>query len=307
MSSFAMKMMRFMMGFQGGFKMVEKADGSLDFPKFRQVSDDSMLALKPQKGVTFREAALGKMPGELCEPASVKGDCILFYIHGGGFFAGNAQTSRAFASMLAVLMSERVYSCSYRLAPEHPAPDMQEDCFSGYAALSTQYPDTPIVLIGESGGAHLSIVTALLARERGLRPPACVVAYSTPLAWDGSLNEQRKAYEKSDIQLSVKALDVLANAFCPDPGMRTDRIVSPCYADFTGFPPLFAAWAKNEVLAPDSELLVSLCQRAGVTVEARPMPDAFHAYPTLGAMLPEAKTTLNETAAFIRRYTKKNA
>lgn len=298
MSSFAMKIMKTMMRLQPGFRSLGKSD-TVDWVKFRAMSDRSMEALKPAKGVSFRSVRLGVMDGEVCTPASVRNSAVIFYIHGGGFVAGNAKTSRAYASAIAAKTGFPVYTCTYRLAPEHPAPAMQEDCLSGYEALLALYPDTPIVLLGESGGAHLTLTTALLAKEKGLRLPACVAAYSVPLAWDGSLNEQRAKNEKSDIQLSVMALDCLADSFCPDAAKRRDWLISPRYADYAGFPPLYLSWAENEVLAADSELLEQLAKQASVNVVAHPMPDAFHAFVTLAGMLPEADTILEETKHFI--------
>lgn len=298
MSSFAMKIMKTMMRLQPGFRSLGKSD-TVDWVKFRAMSDRSMEALKPAKGVSFRSVRLGSMDGEVCTPASVRNSAVIFYIHGGGFVAGNAKTSRAYASAIAAKTGFPVYTCTYRLAPEHPAPAMQEDCLSGYEALLALYPDTPIVLLGESGGAHLALTTALLAKEKGLRLPACVAAYSVPLAWDGSLNEQRAKNEKSDIQLSVMALDCLADSFCPDAAKRMDWLISPRYADYAGFPPLYLSWAENEVLAADSKLLEQLAKQASVNVVTHPMPDAFHAFVTLAGMLPEADEILQETKQFI--------
>ena len=298
MSSFAMKIIKAMMRLQPGFRSLGKND-TVDWIKFRAMSDRSMEALKQAKGVSFRSVRLGSMDGEVCTPASMRNNAVIFYIHGGGFVAGNAKTSRAYASAIAAKTGFPVYTCTYRLAPEHPAPAMQEDCLSGYEALLAMYPDTPIVLLGDSGGAHLALTTALLVKEKGLRFPVCVVAFSVPLAWDGSLNEQRAENEKTDIQLSVKALDCLADSFCPDTAKRKDWLVSPRYADYTGFPPLYLSWAENEVLAADSELLEQLAKQAGVPVTAHPMPDAFHAFVTLAGMLPEADTILEETKRFI--------
>ena len=77
MSSFAMKIMKTMMRLQPGFRSLGKSD-SIDWGRFRAMSDRSMEALKPAKGVSFRSVRLGSMDGEVCTPASVRNSAVNF-------------------------------------------------------------------------------------------------------------------------------------------------------------------------------------------------------------------------------------
>ena len=78
--------------------------------------------------------------------------------------------------------------------------------------------------------------------------------------------------------------------------------VSPLHADYTGFPPLLLRWDESEILAADCELLKAKAEDAGVEVQAKGYDDAFHAFPTLGHMLPESVEVLQDTIAFIRAH-----
>ena len=300
MSSIAMQMTKKMMKEQYALQGTNRPDGSFDPMKMRKASDASMLMLPPEPGVTFEPVQLGIMPGEKCTPEKHSDEAVIFYIHGGGLVAGNAQTSRFYASVLANATGYTVYTASYRLAPEHKCPAMQEDCISGYEALLALNPDTPIALVGESGGAYLSVTTALLAKERGLRLPAAVAAYSVLIDLSGELTFTKNV--ETDVSLSPHALAVLADTCCPDKEMRRDWLISPVFADFTGFPPLLLAWDESEILAVHSEKLDALCAAAGVEVQAKGYDDAFHAFPTLGHMIPESEEVLQNTIAFIRAH-----
>lgn len=300
MSSIAMRMTKKMMKEQYALQGTNRPDGSIDPMKMREASDASMLMLPPEQGVTFEPVQLGIMPGEKCRPEKYSDKAVIFYIHGGGLVAGNARTSRFYASVLANATGYTVYTASYHLAPEHRCPAMQEDCISAYEALLTLYPASPIVLIGESGGAYLSVTTALLAKERGLRLPAAVAAYSVLIDLSGELKYTKNV--ETDVSLSPHALAVLADTCCPDADMRRDWLISPVFAEFTGFPPLLLAWDASEILAVHSEKLAALCEAAGVEVQAKGYDDAFHAFPTLGHMIPESEEVLQNTIAFIRAH-----
>lgn len=266
--------------------------------KMRAANDASMLLLSPETGVNFTECRLGILEAEECLTNDVKPGAVLFYIHGGGLVAGNAKTSRYYASILANATGWPVYTASYRLAPEHVYPAFTDDCLSGYAALCEKYPDTPIVLLGESGGAYLSVMTALLAKGKNLRLPAVVAAYSVIIDVQDSID--RSANEATDVSLSSHALAELWKLDFPDETLRAEA--SPMTYDFTGFPPLLLAWDAGEILAADSEKLAEIARKAGVEVWAKGYDDAFHAFPTMGHMLPESEEVLQETIRFIRTH-----
>ena len=296
MSSIAMQMTKKMMREQYALQGINRKDGSFDPMTMRAASDASMKQLPPEQGVTFTPVGLGLLAAEECLPAEQESGAVLFYIHGGGLVAGNAETSRFYASVLANASHFPVYTASYRLAPENVYPAFTDDCLSGYEALLKEYPDTPIVLIGESGGAYLSVMTALLAKEKGLRLPAAVIAYSVIVDVTGMLDRSRN--EETDVSLSNHALNQLWQLAFPDETSRAGA--SPMTHDFTGFPPLLLAWDAGEILSVDSEWLAQEVEKAGGEVSAKAYDDAFHAFPTLGHMLPESEEVLQNTLAFIK-------
>lgn len=107
------------------------------------------------------------------DPAPGKpGRAALFHIHGGGMVIGSAKSMPHGPAGMAAALGIPVASVEYRLAPEHPFPAPQEDCFAGLQWLAENaaalgVDAARIGIIGESAGGGLAAATALMARDRG--------------------------------------------------------------------------------------------------------------------------------------------
>lgn len=277
-----------------------KFDGSVDPLQLRAVVQAAQERMATEPGVTFTQMKFGDMDAELSTPENARDDAVVIYIHGGGLICGNAFSSRGYASMLAGESHFPVYAFSYRLAPEHPFPAGVDDCFEAYKDIEAMNPDKPIFLIGESGGAYLSIVTAMKARDNGVRMPAGVIPYSPVIDVSGKLNRVREG--NKDFTVTPDALGWLADFYAPNKEDRTNIYCSPYYDDFHQLPPMFLAWDASETLAVDSEEIVKKLQAQGIEYEAKAYPDCFHAFATTGRGTPESYEVLRNTIAFMERH-----
>ncbi len=59
----------------------------------------------------------------------------------------------------------RMFGLNYRLAPQNPFPCALVDAVCGYLELKKRYPDSKIVLQGDSAGGGLVIATLLCLRD----------------------------------------------------------------------------------------------------------------------------------------------
>lgn len=270
-------------------------DGNLDPATLRQVIQGAQARMQTEPGVTFTSCELDGIEAELSTPENARTDAVILYIHGGGLVCGNAVTSRGYASLLAGETKIPVYSISYRLAPEHKFPAAPDDCFAAYQAILERHPELPVFLIGESGGAYLSIVTALRARDSGVHIPAGIVPYSPPIDFSGAIDRQFAG--NKDFTVTPDGLASLGSMYCAPEQMK-DPYVSPYYADYAGMPPMLLAWDESESLAVDSAILRDKARAAGVEVTAKSYPDCFHAFATAGRGTPESAEILADTVAF---------
>lgn len=285
-------------------KMMKKGfmpsfDGKLDPIRLRSIIQAAQSHMAIEPNVSFEKGIIAGIEYELSLPKGARSDTIIIYIHGGGLICGNAESSRGYASMLAGETKIPVYSLSYRLAPENKYPAAVDDCFAFYCAIIEKHLNTPVFLIGESGGAYLSIVTALKARDAGKRLPAGIIPYSPPIDLSGAIDRSFKG--NKDFTVTPAGLDDLAQLYCSATEVR-DPYVSPYYADFSKMPPMLLAWDRSESLAVDSQILRDKALAAGVDVFAKDYPNCFHAFATAGRGTPESAKVLKDTAKFINSH-----
>jgi acetyl esterase/lipase len=227
---------------------------------------------------------------------------ILLYLHGGSFAFRFPNIHAALAARLCRTLQARALIPDYRLAPEHPFPAAPDDCHAAYRWLAAVRGDTrDIVLVGDSAGGTLALVTLHRARVAGEPMPACAGA---PVPGSGLHAAQpqhvrepaaRSAPAARRADGAAAALRSLPRALHPSRG-------SPLFADFTGFPPLFFQAGSTELLRDEATRAAEKAFEAGVDVEFELWPRALHVFQA-ALFLPESALAIDNIARFVRART----
>lgn len=220
----------------------------------------------------------------------------IVYLHGGGYMLGSADTSLGVPLRVGPAAGVPVLSVGYRLAPEHPFPAAVDDCVTAYRwLLASGYKGSDVALMGDSAGGGLAITCALAAMREKLPTPAAVAALS-PL---GDLSDA------SDTRLTLAAYDPIVvgdpterfNLYVGNNDVR-NPLISPVYADFTGFPPLLIQVGTREVLLSDAARLARAARAAGVDVTLDVWEGMWHVWQD-HAEAPEARAAAAEIGRFL--------
>ncbi|MCW3807037.1 alpha/beta hydrolase [Plebeiibacterium marinum] len=290
--SFKMKIVRFIVRKMS--KGMFNAD-KMDVKLIRQKLEKAYANHKVEKGVTVKYETYNGVEVAVFTPDVTKSNNIVYYVHGGGLVTGDRHTAGPYSSQLALETGCKVVSCSYRLAPEDPFPAGFDDSYAVYKYLLENQPDSKISLIGESGGAYLSLVLALRARDEGVQCPSSVVINSIVADMSDFI---KRSDVKTETTVTVGGMKQLAEMYAPDMDL-TNPYISPIYADFTNLPPVRIVYDKGELLAIDSEKVAEKAQKAGVKIELEAYKGCFHAFTTLGKDSPESKRELKESSRFM--------
>ncbi len=254
---------------------------------------------KVPSAVQVSPASIGGVPGERLEGPTA-GNTVLLYLHGGGYFGCSAESHRPITAFFA-REGFRVFAPDYRLAPENRFPAAVDDAVAVYRGLlGAGYPSERIVVAGESAGGGLTLSLMLALRSADVPLPAAAALYSpwTDLAATGD-----SIRTNSDRCAMFCGSDVAASAryYLGDTDPR-NPLASPLYADLTGLPPLLIHVGADEVLRDDSTRLTERARAAGVPVDLKIWPVVPHAWQLAPHLIPEARQSLRESAAFFHAH-----
>src|SRR5829696_2773037 len=218
---------------------------------------------------------------------------VLLFFHGGGYCAGSIASHRRMATEAGRAARMRTLAIGYRLAPEHPYPAAHEDPLAAWPFLHGQgIAAGAIALGGDSAGGNL--------RAAGEEGPACLWLVSP---WtDLTMSGGTLATKDADDPLIHKAyLEELADAYATAPLDRKNPLISPLFADFSGFPPTLIQVGSAETLLDDASRLAAAMGAADVAITLEIWPRMIHAWALWNARLEDGRKALERAGEFMRR------
>jgi epsilon-lactone hydrolase len=240
--------------------------------------------------VNIAADTIAGVPVRLVTPPNVtaeKNNKILINLHGGGFNSDSGSLTESIP--IANLTGIKVVSVLYRLAPEHPFPAGVDDAVAIYRELLKTYQPSHIGIYGTSAGAILTAEVTVKLKQLKLPLPGATgifsgmgdfsrrgdsVALYALNGFSGHLDPPKA--DMHDAQAYVGFTDL------------KDPVLSPLYADLTGFPPTLFVTSERDLLLSGTTILHRAYLRAGVRAELvvfEALPHAFWNNPAL----PESK------------------
>ncbi|MCM3669237.1 alpha/beta hydrolase [Mesobacillus maritimus] len=226
---------------------------------------------------------------------------VILYLHGGAYGYCSANTHRSLAARIMNSSGVKVLLPEYRLAPEHPFPAAIEDTIMVYQWLLDQgYDACNILFAGDSAGGGLSVASTLYLRNLGYQLPGGVICLSPWVDLTSSGDSYRRNKLK-DPYLNVEGTRAAALAYAGKYPLDHE-LISPVFADLTGFPPLFIQVGSIEILRSDAELLAKKAHDDGVSVEMKVWKGMWHVWQASGKML-ESRLAIKEIGKFVKKIT----
>lgn len=219
---------------------------------------------------------------------------MVLHMHGGGLITGTVESEESTAIRMVRQCGVMVASVDYRLAPEHPSPAAQEDC---YAALAWLHKNAAtlggqadfIAVSGTSAGAGLAAALTLMSRERG-GPAIALQILASPMLDDRTAIGTRPEFS------GIPGWSLELNAFAwrcilgEDTGTaRVSPYAAPARAeDLGGLPPAVITLGALELFREEILAYATRLSQAGVAVELHLYPGAYHGWERMN---PDASST----------------
>lgn len=265
----------------------------------RQIIDSFARKLsKIPKGCKVEQIKIEEMYAEWISNNQTLEGKVILYLHGGGYSYCSADTHRTLAANIMIESGVKVLLPEYRLAPENPFPAAIEDTITIYRWLLKQgYDSSNIIFAGDSAGGGLSVASTLVLRDQYDPLPAALVCLSPWVDLTSSGNSYRDN-SKKDPYLRNHLVRKTAQQYAASESLD-HHLISPVFADLSGFPPMFIQVGSIEILLSDAESLKDKARQSGVEVQFKVWEGMWHVW-QISNKLPEAKKAVKEIGEFVR-------
>lgn len=231
------------------------------------------------------------------------------HIHGGGFVHGSIDWvyNAAKCAHICVRAGCVVATVDYRLAPERRFPTATEDCYAALRWLVEHAVDlgidpTRVAVGGESAGANLAAVLALMTRDRG-GPSLVLQLLEVPVTdmSDRAVEHPSFALFGDGYGLDRSNIEAFTADYLPNPNDRAHPYASPLRApELAGLAPAHVLTAEFDPLRDSGEAYARRLQDAGVKTTLHRLNGHTHGTSSLWQSWPPARAWMDEVVAAIR-------
>lgn len=219
---------------------------------------------------------------------------LLVFFHGGGHVIGSLDSHDEVARVLCAGTDCLAASVDYRMGPEHKFPAATEDAFAATQwlaanAASIGADPNAVAVGGDSAGANIAAVVALMARDAG--GPALVAQHLVyPVADYACQSPSYKAYAVGHGPLTEAGMLWFQGHYLRDPEDYEDWRASPLKApDLSGLPPALVFTAECDVLHDEGVAFAEAMAAAGTPVDHVDWPGMIHGFFSFAPYLDEGK------------------
>lgn len=189
------------------------------------------------------------------------GEPILYFCHGGGFVTGMFSAYYTGVSRLQRYLSYPVICPDYPMPPETDARGVVEFTWAHFKQVCESYPNSPLIIAGDSAGGHLSLTLSQSLSPDQLQNVAAIFPLfpSVDMRRDVATD---MTFHKEEILLHEDPMHGLGERFVGTLE-KDDPVVSPILGDFTHVPPIHIYSSDRDPLFPDAVDLKTVLDKIG--------------------------------------------
>jgi acetyl esterase/lipase len=282
---------------------IRKAAIARDVPieTLRAMQQWSDRLIRLPRGVEIKPASTPDAAADWIIPARSVSEAVILYLHGGGWTLPLHNLERRMLARICRATTVPALAVDYALAPERPFPAALDDCVGAYRwLLKKGTAPQNVLVVGTSAGANLALATLMSLRDAGDPLPAALILISPMIDLAGA--GESFAIDKDPAVAAGFALS-MARHYIGNHDPRSP-LLSPCYGDMRGLPPLLIHVGGDEIVLSDATHLRDLAGGGGVEVTLAIWPRMWHGWHIFVPYLPEAREAVDGIGTFVRKHLK---
>ena len=227
----------------------------------------------------------------------------IVYFHGGGWISGSAEISRYRLFDFAA-MGHPSFNVEYPLAPEHPHPEILRSTLDALVWIRRHHPEYESVhLMGDSAGANLAIMAAILISNPSLAPPLGVEITGEVPAIQSVVSIQGVLDRLTWIEDGFSSASLMLRSYAGREALAAEVAphlsVTPMDLTFDSLPPTFILAGSKDRLARSSQMCADRFQRQSFDVEYKLYEGARHGFFTFET--PASRQLVDDIHKFLAR------
>jgi acetyl esterase/lipase len=203
---------------------------------------------------------------------------LVFYNHGGAFIYPPVFFHWRFMHDLGLRSHCDLLMPVYPKSPEYTCIDTVGSLLEFYHQVVERLDYDEIHFMGDSAGAHLSLVLAQEVAQRGWRKADSVTLLSPCVDLSHTKEAEMRALQEKDRMLQLDRVITLNAVWQGDLPVKHPW-VSPIFGDFSGVDNLSVYFGSDEILKPDSLFLKETYEKTGKSGVFREYEGMFHTFP----------------------------
>ena len=234
------------------------------------------------------------------------------YFHGGVWFLGNYETHRLILRDLVVHTGMAAVFVDFTRAPDAHYPQQNIEAFAATQWIANHGHDinidgSKLAVAGNSVGANMATVVALMAKEKG-KPNLTFQALISPVM---NTDFNTESYNQFGVGrfLTRNVMKKGWDHYIPDPAQRNEIYASPLQASkeqLRGLPPALVITEENDVLRDEGEAYARKLDDAGVWVTSTRYIGMIHDFIIINALhgLPSTQSAIRQIADALKQFNK---
>lgn len=248
----------------------------------------------------------GHVPVRIYRTSEAAEAPVIVFYHGGGHVVCSLETHDTMARFLALTTGCTLVSIDYRMAPEHPFPAAVEDAYDATRwvvdhARSLRVDVNRLAVCGDSAGANLAAVVALMARDQKDFPISAQVLIYPVIDYRGG-TESFERYGQGYGSLESDTMQWFLKHYLPNAESREDWRACPRNpVSHQDLPPTLIITAECDVLHDDGAQYAEQLRSAGVEVRHLDFPGMTHGFFGFLGLVDDAERAHEAVASFLNR------
>jgi acetyl esterase len=265
------------------------------------------LAGEPEPLARIEDRIVGnpEVPVRLYLPSTGRPTPVIVYFHGGGWIAGDYAHIDAPVRALANRSGCAIVSVNYRLAPEFKYPAALDDAYAAVTWASREgekfgWDGSKLAVAGDSAGGNLAAAVALRSRDQN--GPSISFQLLVYPALDHDYDNESYRHFGSSWGIVTRTDMIWFHChYVNHPDELDLPYVSPVRCrDLASLPEALLLLPEADPLKDEGLIYSKRLEEAGVRATARVYAGSVHGFWQLGAIMPEARTAVEEAADAIR-------